>query len=83
MEREICYVEMNRGSVNILSRKVAFYVEKQRGSPNVSTIILKCIFNLKVLPVLIHNLTCSHSYINAQLLLLFIYQLTIYMLIAF
>ena len=43
MEREICYVEMNRGSVNILSRKVAFYVEKQRGSPNVSTIILKCI----------------------------------------
>lgn len=38
MEREICYVEMNRGSVNILSRKVAFYVEKQRGSPNVSTI---------------------------------------------
>lgn len=43
MEREICYVEMNRGSVNILSRKVAFYVEKQRGSPNVSTII-QCIF---------------------------------------
>lgn len=81
MEREICYVEMNRGSVNILSRKVAFYVEKQRGSPNVSTIILKCISNLKVLPVLIHNLTCSH--INAHLLLLFIYQLTIYMLIAF
>lgn len=73
MEREICYVEMNRGSVNILSRKVAFYVEKQRGSPNVSTIILKCISNLKVLPVLIH----------AHLLLLFIYQLTIYMLIAF
>ena len=44
---------------------------------------LNCIFNLKVLPVLIHNLTCSHSYINAHLLLLFIYQLTIYMLIAF
>lgn len=75
MEREICYVEMNRGSVNILSRKVAFYVEKQRGSPNVSTII-QCISNLKVLPVLIHL-------INAHLLLLFIYQLTIYMLIAF
>ena len=82
MERETCYVEMNRGSVNILSRKVAFYVEKQRGSPNVSTII-QCISNLKVLPVLIHNLTCSHSYIKAHLLLLFIYQLTIYMLIAF
>lgn len=48
MEREICYVEMNRGSVNILSRKVAFYVEKQRGSPNVSTIIqLKLYFQLK------------------------------------
>lgn len=79
MEREICYVEMNRGSVNILSRKVAFYVEKQRGSPNVSTIIqlkFNCISNLKVLPVLIHL-------INAHLLLLFIYQLTIYMLIAF
>ena len=44
MEREICYVEMNRGSVNILSRKVAFYVEKQRGSPNVSTII-QCLDN--------------------------------------
>lgn len=82
MEREICYMEMNRGSVNILSRKVAFYVEKQRGSPNVST-INQCIFNLKVLPVLIHNLTCSDSYINAHLLLLFIYQLTIYMLIDF
>ena len=43
------------------------------------------LFNVfsKVLPVLIHNLTCSHSYINAHLLLLFIYQLTIYMLIAF
>lgn len=57
-------------------------VQMSRQLFNVSTIV-QCISNLKVLPVLIHNLTCSHSYINAHLLLLFIYQLTIYMLIAF